>query len=387
MEILKLNEISSIVNNVFTSNYKTVKESSKPDAIMLRSFNMHEYTLADTVTCVGRCGAGVNNIPLDKYASQGVVVFNSPGANANAVKELVILSMLMSCRKVADSLDWAKTLNGKGSEVAKLVEGGKSAFIGGELLGKKVGVVGLGAIGVLVANACLGLGMSVVGYDPYLSVKGALNLNPAVKTVSAMSEVFADCDFISLHVPLTDTTKQFINSESIATMKDGVSIINCSRGELVDNKSIIKAVADKKVNRYVTDFPVEELLCKENIIAIPHLGASTPEAEDNCAFMVANQIMDFNENGNIVNSVNFPALSLPRSGKARFTVAYTDSKDFITSLTKAITSNGGSLSGMISGVNKTGQGYVIVDTADKLNAKCTDAIKKLAGVIKMRVIG
>ena len=277
MEILKLNEISEAANEAFKGKYKLTKTAKDPVGIILRSFNMHDYALPKSVCCVGRAGAGVNNIPIDKCSENGVVVFNTPGANANAVKELALCALLLCGRKISEGIDWASSL--KGVDVPKQVESGKKAFIGKELHGKTLGVIGLGAIGVLVANA--------------------------VKETD-LERLFAESDFITLHVPLTDSTRSMINSKTIASMKDGAAIVNCSRGELVNNVDIKAALKSGKISKYATDFPCEEVLGVENIIAIPHLGASTPEAEDNCARMVARQMTDFIENGNITNSVNFP---------------------------------------------------------------------------------
>ncbi|KAI4453862.1 phosphoserine aminotransferase [Holotrichia oblita] len=297
-----------VVGDIFGKNYSLEKSCDNPDGIILRSFEMHNYNLPESVLCVGRAGAGVNNIPFEAYAEKGVVVFNTPGANANAVKELVLCALLLSGRKITDAINWTQRLQGKGDAVAKLVESGKKDFVGGEIAGKKLGVVGLGAIGAQVANSAIELGMSVIGYDPYISISGAWNLDHHVKKAETLEQIYAECDFITLHVPLSDSTKNMINVDTLKSCKNGVSIINCSRGELVDNAAIIAAVGSGKVNRYVTDFPVEELLGKENIITIPHLGASTPEAEDNCAQMAARQMADFIENGNIINSVNFSNL-------------------------------------------------------------------------------
>ncbi|MCL2061954.1 MAG: 3-phosphoglycerate dehydrogenase family protein [Firmicutes bacterium] len=386
MEILRLNEISPAVNEVFKAPYKMVKESKSPAAIILRSYNMHDYKISESVLCVGRAGAGVNNIPIDAYAEKGVVVFNTPGANANAVKELVILSFLLCGRSVTDGINWAQSLKGKGAEVEGLVEKGKNQFVGGEILGKKLGVIGLGAIGILTANAAVELGMQVMGYDPFLSVKGAWNLNNHVKQCDCLKTIFAECDFISLHAPLNAQTRNMINAETLASMKDGVNIVNCSRAELCDNAAMIEAVNSGKVNRYVTDFPGDALLGIKNIIPIPHLGASTPEAEDNCAFMVAQQIKDFIENGNVVNSVNFPACSLPRDGKQRVTIIHLNVKNVISSITDIIGKEGVNIHGFVSQSDGKKYAYAILDLDEKLNEKVIEKIKKLDNVIKVRVV-
>lgn len=386
MQILKLNEISPVVNEIFENKYALEKDCADPIGIMLRSFNMHDYAIPESVICVGRAGAGVNNIPVDKCAENGIVVFNSPGANANAVKELVLCALFMAGRKVVDGINWTSTLKGKGAEVAKLVESGKKSFVGGEIRGKKLGVVGLGAIGALVANAAVGLGMTVIGYDPYISIKGAWNLDNHVKKQDDVNALFAECDFITLHVPLTDTTRNIICEKSISLMKDGAAIVNCSRGELVNNADIISAVKSGKISRYVTDFPCDDLLGIENIITIPHLGASTPEAEDNCAYMVAKQMVDFIENGNITNSVNFPACSQNRCGKQRLTVIHNNVKNVLSSITDLISKEGINISGFTSQSENRKFAYAIIDVDDALPAKVIEKISKLENVIKVRVL-
>lgn len=386
MEILKLNDISPVINNVLGNKYSLSKTCENPEAIVLRSFNMHDYAIPASAICVGRAGAGTNNIPVDLYADKGIVVFNTPGANANAVKELAICAMLLSCRKINEGINWTKTLKGKGAEVAKLVESGKKDFIGGEIIGKTLGVIGLGAIGVLVANAAVELGMNVIGYDPFISVKGAWNLDRNIEHEIDINALYAKCDFITMHVPLADGTKQMINKDTISLMKDGVNIINCSRGELVNNSDIIQAVKDGKVNKYVTDFPCEELLDVENIITIPHLGASTPEAEDNCAVMVAHELIDFIENGNITNSVNFPACSLARSGKERMTIIHVNVKNVISSITDLIAKEGINISGFVSQSENKKLAYAIMDLDDVLSTKALERIKNLPNIVRVRAI-
>ena len=312
--ILTLNSISPVINDVFDSTYNVASDVEKPIGIMLRSFKMQGYALDSETIAVARAGAGVNNIPVDEYAKEGVVVFNTPGANANAVKELVISALLLGSRKIVDAILWAKTLKGQGDEVGKLVEKGKSKFVGPEIEGKSIGIIGLGAIGTKVADAAIALGMKVYGYDPFLSVNSALKLSRHVVVVKDIDEIYKNCDYITLHIPyIAAQNKDFINAGNIRKMKDNVVIVNCARGELVNNADIIKAVESGKVARYIVDFPADELIDVENIICIPHLGASTPEAEDNCAVMAARQLIDYIENGNIVNSVNYPACSMPVS--------------------------------------------------------------------------
>ena len=290
-DILALNAISPLVNEVLKNDYKVVENSENPIGILVRSYEMHDYQLAPSVLAVARAGAGVNNIPYDEYAKRGVVVFNTPGANANAVNELVIASLLLGSRKIIPAINWVNTLKGT-ENISKTVEKGKKQFVGQELLGKKLGVIGLGAIGARVANTALGLGMEVLGYDPYLSVVSALHLSRHVDVTNDIDELFKTCDYITLHVPMTDKNKGMISKDKINVMKDGVVIINLARGELVNTDNIIESVNSGKVGRYITDFPSEELIGVENVITIPHLGASTPEAEDNCAIMASKQLKD-----------------------------------------------------------------------------------------------
>ena len=379
--ILKLNEISPLINNILTDNYNQTNECENPDGIILRSFKMHDYPIPSSLLAVARAGAGVNNIPLDKMTDAGVVVFNTPGANANAVKELVITDMLIANRKIAEAIDWTNKLDPQ-SDVAALVEKGKKAFIGPEIFAKTLGVIGLGAIGRMVANACIELGMSVIGYDPYLSDEAAKALNSNVKITADLNEVFKNSDYITVHVPLTDTTKYMINKDSIAIMKDNVRIINCARGELVNNVDIIAACEDGKVAKYVTDFPCGELLNKKNIIAVPHLGASTPEAEDNCAVMAANQLKDYLENGNIINSVNFPRLSVAKSNNDRLTIAYKNNDNIVSEITKLLADTIAN----IATANRGNVGYIIIDLKKSVAEKTLNEIQKLAGVLKIRVI-
>lgn len=379
--ILKLNEISPLINNILTNNYNLTNECDTPDGIILRSFKMHDYAIPSSLLAVARAGAGVNNIPLDKMTDNGVVVFNTPGANANAVKELVLTDMLISNRKIIDAIDWTNKLDAN-SDVAALVEKGKKAFIGPELTGKTLGVVGLGAIGRMVANACVDLGMSIIGYDPYLSEEASKALNANVKITTDLNEIFKNSDYITVHVPLTDTTRYMVNKDSIAIMKDGVRIINCARGELVNNADIIYACESGKVAKYVTDFPCGELLNKKNIFCVPHLGASTPEAEDNCAVMAANELKDYIENGNIINSVNFPRLAVAKTTKCRLTILYKNNENMVSEVTKLVSENIAN----ISTATRGNVGYIILDLKKAAPDKTLDSIQKLDGILKVRVI-
>lgn len=383
--ILKLNEISKVANKEFSENYALVKEAENPDAIVLRSFNMHEYDIPSSVLCVGRAGAGVNNIPLDKCSEKGIVVFNTPGANANAVKELVVCGLLLAGRKIVEGIEWAASLKGKGAEVTKAVEKGKSAFVGCEIKGKTLGVVGLGAIGAMVANVAIKLGMNVLGYDPFISIDGAWNLDHHVVKETDINEIFKKSDFITLHVPLNDSTRSLVNKNTLALMKDGSAILNFARGELVDAAAVIDALESEKLSRYVTDFPTDEMLGVKNLIAIPHLGASTPEAEDNCAVMVARQMIDFIENGNITNSVNMPACKMPRQGKSRITVFHKNVKNVLSAITAVIGEEGINIANLMSQA-KGEHAYLILDLDENLSDAALDKIKGMDSVVKVRTI-
>ncbi|MBE6700810.1 MAG: 3-phosphoglycerate dehydrogenase [Ruminococcaceae bacterium] len=372
-----LNKIAKCGTDIFDkSKYTVAEEVNDAAAIMVRSASMHEMEFDKSLLAIARAGAGVNNIPLDKCAEEGIVVFNTPGANANAVKELAILALLMSCRKVTDAIDWAKTLTDN-EDIAKAVEKGKSAFVGPEIYGKTLGIIGLGAIGAMVANAAISLGMNVIGYDPYLSVKAALSLNPNTKTTTDLNEVFANADFISLHVPSTPSTKGMINSDAILKMKDGVRIINLARADLVDSESMKSALDNGKVATYVTDFPNNSLCVYKNVIAIPHLGASTPESEDNCAIMAAKELVEFIENGNVINSVNYPNVSVPMSANPRITVLYKANDDAIANISSIASPVS------IASAVRGNYGYAILDVKDGAVA---NKIDNLEFVIRTRVI-
>lgn len=383
-KVIKLNAISAAAAPEFGSDY-VFGDFSDPEAILLRSFNMHDYAIPESTLCVGRAGAGVNNIPIDACSQRGVVVFNTPGANANAVKELVICGLFLAGRKIADGIAWAKTLKGKGADVGKTVEKGKGAFVGSEIKGKTLGVIGLGAIGAMVANAAIGLGMKVLGYDPYISVDAAWNLNSGIKKETDVNEIFKQSDFISLHVPLNDGTRATVNNDTIAIMKDGAAILNFARGELADENAVIEALKSGKLTRYVTDFPTDALLTTENVVAIPHLGASTPEAEDNCAVMVARQVVDFIENGNITNSVNMPNCALPRQGKSRVTVFHRNVKNMLGSITSIIGGEGVNISNMLSRA-KSDFAYLMLDLDEELSTDALARISALNDVIRVRAL-
>ncbi len=381
MKILKLNAISPVADEVF-KGYEYSDKAENPEGIMLRSFAMHDYPLGENLLAVARAGAGVNNIPIDKCTEKGVVVFNTPGANANAVKELVLCELFLGGRKIVDGANWAQTLKGQ-ENISKLVEKGKGKFVGQEILGKKLGVIGLGAIGAMVANAAIRLGMSVVGYDPFISVKSAWMIDRRVEFTDDLSVIFKTCDFITVHVPLTHDTKGMFNKDTLASCKDGVVIINNSRGDLVVSTDIADAVASGKVSRYITDFPDETLLGKENILCVPHLGASTPEAEDNCAYMAAKQLTDYLENGNIVNSVNYPTVTMPRDSAARVCVHHKNVKEILSKILAIVSSQGINVAHM-QDQSKGEYAYLILDLDEVPSAACVDLIRGVKDVIRVR---
>ena len=376
--IQTLNKISAAGLSRLGDNYTVADDAQNPDAILVRSAAMHDMEMPESLLAIARAGAGVNNIPLDKCSEKGIVVFNTPGANANAVKELVLTALLISSRKVVDGIEWAKTLKGNGDAVGKMVEKGKSQFVGPEIKGKTLGVIGLGAIGILVANAAISLGMEVVGYDPFLSVDNALLISRKVKHVVSLDEIFAESDYITVHVPLTPDTKGVINAENIAKMKDGVRIINYSRADLVNSTDVLAALKNGKIAAYTTDFATDDILGEPGVIATPHLGASTPESEDNCAAMAADEIKDFLENGNIKNSVTMPAVSMAKSGAARVCVIHKCAVDAVC----AKLSETAKVVAMASG-SKKDYFYSIFDVAEDTDA---EAVKAVDGVIRVRVI-
>ncbi len=379
-----LNKIADCGLGLFDADRYTVStETENPDAIILRSFSMHEMELPENLKAVSRAGAGVNNIPIDKCTERGIVVFNTPGANANAVKELVITGLLLASRKVVDGIAWAKTLEGNGADVAKMVEKGKSSYVGPEIEGKKLAVIGLGAIGAMVANTACALGMDVIGYDPYLSVKAALSLSRHVKVVATIEEAISVADYVTLHVPLLDSTKNLINSTMISHMKDGARLLNFARGGLVDNAAVGAALEDGKIAVYVTDFPSDEVLSMKNVIPIPHLGASTPESEDNCAVMAAKELIDFLENGNIHNSVNFPNCECARAGIMRITVAHKNVPNMLSQFLAIFKDN--NVENMVN-KNKGEWAYTIMDTADEVSEENIKKLSEIEGVLKIRVI-
>ena len=381
-----LNKISPLGTSRLGENYQVGEDVENPDAILVRSAAMHDMEFNKNLLAIARAGAGTNNIPVDRCVQEGIVVFNTPGANANAVKELVIAALLLTSRKIVPGIEWAGTLKGKGDEVGKLVEKGKSSFVGPEIAGKTLGVIGLGAIGILVANAAEALGMKVMGYDPFLSVEGAWGLSSNTQRALTLEEIYANCDYISLHVPLTPDTKEMINAATIAQMKEHVRILNFARGDLVNNTDLLKALSDGKVAAYATDFPNDTLLGVENVLAIPHLGASTPESEDNCACMAADEIKDYLENGNIKNSVNLPNVSMPReNGAKRVCIIHQNIPNMISTLTGVLANIGVNIENMQS-KSKKEYAYTILDVTGNVNDDTVKAINDNDGIIFVRVI-
>ena len=385
-KIQTLNKIDTEGLSIFPlSNYEIASELPNPDAIVLRSFKMHDMELPKSLKAVARAGAGVNNIPLDKCTEKGIVVFNTPGANANGVKELVIAGLLLASRDIAESISWAKTLIGQGDQVPALIEQGKKNFAGQEIKGKTLAVIGLGAIGVLVANAAKALGMHVVGYDPYMSVKHALKLSREVTWMEGIQPLLAQADYITLNVPLTPDTQNYINKEKFGMMKDGVKLLNFARGGLVDIAALKEAIAKGKVTRYVTDFPDEEILKMEKVIAIPHLGASTKESETNCAIMAANQVRDFLENGNIVNSVNFPEAAMDRNGGSRILIANKNIPNMVSQISSVLATEGINIDNMLN-KKRENMAYNIIDVTSSIDESVTEKLKSIEGVFMVRII-
>ncbi len=383
--IQTLNKIAACGTDLFDKEkYTFGEEITDPAAILVRSASMHEMELGGNLLAIARAGAGTNNIPIDKCSEKGIVVFNTPGANANAVKELVIAGLLLSSRKIPASMEWIKTLKGKGDEVGKLVEKGKSQFAGPEIKGKKLGIIGLGAIGALVAGAAAALGMEVYGADPFLSVDGALRLPATVHYVKSNKEIFETCDYITLHAPATADTKGMINAETIATMKKSVRILNFARGDLVDSKAILDALANGGMAAYVTDFPSDDMIGAEGVIAIPHLGASTPESEDNCAVMAVNELIAYLEKGDIINSVNLPNVSLAATGDAKICVIHKNVEGLISKITACVSESGLNIENMASR-SKKDMAYTVLDVKGSADG-VSDKIKTVANVISVRIV-
>lgn len=383
--ILTLNKISETGLKNFPDTYTYSAEETAPDAVLVRSASMHETEFAENTLAIARAGAGVNNIPIDRCSENGIVVFNTPGANANAVKELVLCAMLLSSRKIPAAIDWVKTLKGNGDQVPKMVEKGKSAFAGPEIKGKTLGVIGLGAIGVLVANAALSLGMQVYGYDPYLLVDAAWSLSRGVHHAASLDEIFKNSDYITLHVPSTPDTKEMICKANIDMMKDNVRILNFARGDLVNTADILEALGTSKVAAYATDFGADAMIGVPGVLVLPHLGASTPESEDNCAVMAVDEIRDFLENGNITHSVNLPDVNVPRSGRSRITIIHKNVPNVISKITTTVAQENINIDNMVN-KSKGQYAYTMLDTDADVSEEAIAAIAALEDAIRVRVI-
>ena len=385
-KIKTLNKISTVGLNLFPrDSYEIASEIPNPDAIIVRSYNMHEMEFSENLLAIARAGAGVNNIPVDKCSQLGIAVFNTPGANANSVKELVIAGLLLSSRKIVQGINWAKTLIGKGNEVPKLIEKGKSQFAGPEIKGKRLGVIGLGAIGVMVANDARALGMKVTGYDPFISVESAWHLSSDIARAKGPEEIYSNSDYITLHVPLADSTRNMINREAFKRMKKGTRLLNFARGGLVNEEDLEQAINDGTLACYVTDFVTERLLKMDNVIAIPHLGASTPEAEDNCAVMAVNQIKDYLEKGIVRNSVNFPSCEMDFNGKKRILIINRNVPAMVGQITSVLADAGVNISDMIN-KSRGDLAYNIIDIDNDIDEKDIEKIRSIDGIIRVRVI-
>ncbi|MBQ3064970.1 MAG: phosphoglycerate dehydrogenase [Clostridia bacterium] len=381
------NKIAKVGINQFKDNlYQVGEDVSNPDAILVRSASLHEVAFNPELKAIARAGAGVNNIPVDRCAEEGIVVFNTPGANANAVKELVICGLMLASRDITESAEWAKTLvKTDDADVAKQVEKGKSKFAGCEIAGKRLGVIGLGAIGALVANAAHDLNMEVLGYDRFMTIDAAWKLSRKIEKAASMDEIFETCDYISVHIPSTPETRGMFNKETIAKMKDGVRILNFSRADLAVNEDIKEALASGKIARYVTDFPTEETVNVPGIIALPHLGASTEESEDNCAVMAVRQLAAFLENGNIRNSVNYPDTELPHTGDARICVFHKNVPGVLNHLTAMISAQGINVENMIN-KSKKDYAYTILEISGQVPAGVAETISSMENVIRVNVL-
>ena len=380
-----LNPISNRGLDLFTSEFEVIDDLNAADAVLVRSASMHDLEVPDSMLAVARAGAGVNNIPLNEYAEKGITVFNTPGANANGVKELVVAGLLLASRDIIGGVNWVKE-NAKEADLAKMIEKKKKEFAGNELKGKSIGVIGLGAIGVLVANICNRLVMNVYGYDPYVSVRSAWSLSRMVNHSSSLDEIYEKCDFLTIHVPYMESTKGMIGKEAVQKMKDGATILNFARGELVDDQAVLDGLASKKIKHYVTDFPNPAVAAADGVITIPHLGASTEESEENCAEMAVDQLMNYLEKGNIVNSVNYPNCDLGDiEAECRITVHHKNLPNMIGQLTSALAEEGYNIENMLN-KSKKDYAYSIFDVEKRPSEKVLSKMKQIDGVIRLRVL-
>ncbi len=385
-KILTLNNIAvKGLEKLPRDNYEVASEIQHPDAILLRSFKMHDMEIPESLKAVGRAGAGVNNIPVDKMSAQGVPVFNAPGANSNAVKELVIAGMLLACRNICQSWGFARELEGDDTVISKNVESGKKNFVGFELPGRTLGVIGLGAIGIRVANAALDLGMNVIGYDPEITVQGAWQLSSKVQQASSVDDLLSKSDFVTFHVPLIDATRHLINQDRLKVMKDNIVILNFARNGIVDDVAMVEALDSGKAYAYVCDFPSNLLKNHPRVITLPHLGASTKEAEDNCAIMVAEEVRDYLENGTILNSVNFPAVDMPRTAGFRIAIANSNTPNMLGQISTTLANAGLNIIDMIN-KSKGDLAYTLFDVESEVSDDIIKEISKIEGVLSVRAL-
>ena len=378
--IKTLNEIDPIVKTVL-AGYDVGPDVADPNAILVRSAKMHDMEFGKNLRCIARAGAGVNNIPLDRCAAEGIVVFNTPGANANAVKELVFASMLMTSRNLREAIEWCKGLEGDPEAAAK-VEKGKKQFVGPELKGKNMAVIGLGDVGVMVANFAYAVGMNVIGFDPFISVDHAWKLSRAVKHADSLGEALANADYITIHVPLNDKTKNYISKKELAKCKRGATLINFSRDSIVDIPAVLQALEDGVLAHYIVDFPTVEVVGKKNVITIPHLGASTPEAEENCAKMAAEEVKDYLENGNICHSVNLPNCSMPRSGGMRVCLLHKNIPNMVSKITAILSDHGANITNMMN-KSRGDYAYTMLDLDDHVNHNLQGDLEQIEGVMRV----
>jgi D-3-phosphoglycerate dehydrogenase len=386
-KVLTLNNISVAgLDRLPRDQYEIASEIPSPDAVLVRSFKIHDWPIPDTLQAIGRAGAGVNNIPVDEMTKKGIPVFNTPGANANAVQELVLTGMLLSARNICSAWEFAKTLDGSDAEITKQVESGKKNFVGFELPGKTLGVVGLGAIGIKIANTAISLGMRVIGYDPKMTVQSAWKLSHEVEQATSIDGLLSECDFVTFHVPLIDATRNLINTERLENMRDNVTILNFSRSGIINDEAVIEALDKGKVHAYICDFPSNLLKQHPKVVTLPHLGASTAEAEDNCAIIVADQIKDYLENGNIRNAVNFPTVKMPKmTGQYRLTIAHENIPNIIGPITNAIAKVDVNIIDMLNkSLNEAA--YTLIDTEAALPNTVIDEIKAIEGVLNVRCL-
>jgi D-3-phosphoglycerate dehydrogenase len=384
--IKTINNISDKgLSRIPAKNYSVSPDMENPDAIILRSQNLHDMEIPSNLKAVGRAGAGTNNVPVEKLGEQGIVVFNAPGANANAVKELVISGMLLACRNICQAWQYAANVEGSDEEQNKAVEAGKKKFVGYELPGRTLGVIGLGAIGVEIANVAVALGMRVIGFDPSITVKSAWKMSSDVEEMESVDDLLKQADFVTFHVPLIEATKNLLNAQRIASMKDGAVVLNFARNGIVDDDAVLAGLESGKLNAYVCDFPAQKLKGNDKVITLPHLGASTAEAEENCAMMIADQLKDFLENGNIQNSVNFPNVKLPRGGKSRVAITHKNMPDMIAKISSAVGDAGFNIH-HLRNESRGDLAYTLMDIECEIGEDMIDKLSEIEGVLKARLV-